>query len=420
LNARFAEASTTANRLGLAEEKVTQARDKALNTLRDQFNTSLEDSIFGVALPTYADFLALGKQYKQAMDDAILIGGDTQLVQLSYQQQLNALLAQSNTLQTEKLDAEMKAARDLANRYEKIGKTFDDLLYQLNYGQFTALDPVSNLNQLRQLVGTTGQEAALGNADAQEKLAQLLPDFLKLSEEVNGSNAVYAQDQRLAVSLAQSTRDVAYRQLDMQTRIASAAESTLAAIQKNGGVGARDQKFFTGDFSGVTYAASNGNVGLQKAVASGILSTAQADALAMSTGFYGLAGGNRRSQFYEENPTNNAALVAALRAAGVPGYASGGRVWGGTEGRDTALSLLMRDEHVIRASAARSIGHANLAYMNSTGQMPANDNSDELVAEVRNLTRLLAAVGDRLATLQERTAVATENAAADSVVSQWR
>ena len=48
-------------------------------------------------------------------------------------------------------------------------------------------------------------------------------------------------------------------------------------------------------------------------------------------------------------------------------YASGGRVRGGTPGRDSVRSLLTPDEFVLRASSARSIGYDTLENLNERG-----------------------------------------------------
>jgi len=62
------------------------------------------------------------------------------------------------------------------------------------------------------------------------------------------------------------------------------------------------------------------------------------------------------------------ALIAASK---VGGYASGGRVLGGTGDRaDDVPIRVSRDEFIIQASAARSIGYDTLGAMNTSGALP--------------------------------------------------
>lgn len=58
-----------------------------------------------------------------------------------------------------------------------------------------------------------------------------------------------------------------------------------------------------------------------------------------------------------------------------PGYAAGGRVTGGTHGRDSVNAMLMPDEYVVTANAARTVGYDVLEQIDRTGAVPGTTSS---------------------------------------------
>ncbi len=53
-----------------------------------------------------------------------------------------------------------------------------------------------------------------------------------------------------------------------------------------------------------------------------------------------------------------------------PKFATGGRVFGGTPGKDSVRAWLMPGEYVLKTDSARGIGYAALEHMNRTGELP--------------------------------------------------
>lgn len=437
LNKQFAEARIQAKRLGLDEQKVVQAREKMLAVMRQ---TVLNEDRFGIAqqmLGGFNEFLELEKVFRQRMKDYAVIGVDTTLLQRNYQLQVQALIAQNSEASVTLLEQEqerLQNANDLVQQYSRIDATFDDLLYQLRYGEFTPDDPNTNLGNLRALVQEVGAQAVSGDPVAQEKLAGLIPEFVRLSEEVNGSNAVFAQDLAYATDLAENTQTIAQQQLQVQQQLAFTSQQQLQILQQmanGGGLANIQEKYFSGDFTtagkGDYASTDNANRMLIRARDKGIVTDEQITAMQRAAGFYGTPGAGRAYQFFEDNATANAILTAAVKAAGLDGYASGGLITGGVRGRDSVPIMTMPGEYVLRSRAVQALGVGTVAHMNATGSMPSNDNSnaalDQRIAELSQTMeaymRLMGAAMQQLINSSERTANATESVSGDKVLTGW-
>ena len=329
---------------------------------------------------------------------------------------------QTTVLQKEQ--QRLSVAEDLASRYQRVTDTFDDLLYKLRYGEFTQKTPIDNIAGLRDLVKSTGSKAALGDVGAQEQLGQILPDFIRLSEEVYGGNAQFGADLQLANDLADKTQSVAQRQLQIQTDIANSARAQLSVLEQlaNGGGLAKDQRFLTGDFSGNSFSKSNPNRILVRALKAGAVDRSQFEALQRAAGFYGNFEQGRAGQFFEENTVAAGLLASALQSAGLDKYAGGGQVRGGVRDRDSVPVMTMPGEYIINKPSASRIGFSSLAYMNATGSVPRAANDDQLAElnqRIAGLTQVVAQMGARLTQLQERTARATESTAGNARLQAW-
>lgn len=436
LNKKFAEAAVQAKRLGLDEKKVYEAREKTLAAMRKTVLNEDRNGIAGQMLAGFNDFLELETQFKQRMKDYKILGVDTTLLQRNYQLQVQALIASNSEAQITVLEQEqqrLSTANELVQRYSSITSTFDDLLYQLRYGEFTPDDPNTNLNNLRSLVQEVGAQAVTGDPVAQEKLAGLIPEFVRLSEEVNGANDVFRQDLEYATGLAESTKTIAEQQLSVQMQLVELAKKQIEILSlqaSQGGLANIQEKYFSGNFTEAGKAdtgSSNGNRILVRAAEKGIISTEQRDAMQRAAGFYGTVGEGRAYQFFADNPTANAILMQAIQAAGLSGYASGGYISGGVRGKDSVPIMTMPGEYVLRSRAVQSLGIGNVAHMNATGSMPSNDNRDaalsarvdELTQAMEGYMRMMAQAMQALLATNERTASAVESTASEQQLRVW-
>ncbi|MGE4043311.1 MAG: phage tail length tape measure family protein [Acetobacteraceae bacterium] len=346
---------------------------------RKAFLDGINNSILDMVLPGFSAMNQEMAQFAANMAQAKALGlTQAQIAQVTelHQLRVRQLQAQNNQAQQKAL----QTATSLVQKYGSLAGGFGSLLDQLRNGKYTTLTPVANLADLRSQVLSTGAAARLGDADAQERLLSLLPQFLDLSAQVNGYNVEFAKDQGIATDLAEAAKSVAERQLGIQQAILDQATQTNALLSGMGGV-----PISGGNANDKLVAALNGGYSLSNDLI---------DTIFNSAGVTVAPGQGRRTNFLND-PANsgiNASLNAAFHALGVPGFAGGGWIKGGIPGMDSVPTLHMPDEFTLRAASARSIGAPALEFMNRTGRLPANDNSGEVAALGAKVDRLTAVV----------------------------
>ena len=266
-------------------------------------------------------------------------------------------------------------ARDMVSRFGSVSDKFKKLLFDLQFGQLSPLNPRQRLDALRGQVGDLGRRARLGDVDAADELAELLPEFVQLSAEFNGFNKNFESDRAMAEDLARATKSVADRQLEIQKRILdeTSQQTDLLAEMLGGGSG-----------------KGNANDKIYSLVQSGQLSTESAHAIIRAAGYTGPIGGGKVQAAFDADPAMNQRAWALLKAAG---FASGGMVTGGVMGMDSVPAMLSPGEVVMRARAVQAIGAGTLLDANRTGRI-ANDNKviEQLLGRLINVTQSLVNV----------------------------
>lgn len=395
LKAIQTEGRTTAEVLG--DVVALAMRDTLQKQFKDELTLALLDSVS----PSVRKFAEENARYQDQLNQAQSLGlGQDTIARINQLHEQNIKL----------LGGEADKARDLAQRYAGISSSFKTILFDLRYGQYSPLAPGANLAALRSQVTTLGAQARLGDADAAEELAKILPQFVQLSGSFNGFNQAYEQDRQLAESLAQAAQDTADRQLAIQQQLLDQADTQTALLQQiaaslgaSGGAGAFDK--------------------LWNALKNGDVSTSAYGAIIQASGYTGGFGNKAPAGFFSD-PANSLKLATLARAAGIPGFATGGLVTGGLRGMDSVPAMLSPDEFVVRARAARAIGTSALHQMNQTGSVPANDNGAalEIRALRQDVNRLIQAVvasGTMTAAQLQEVVAVQKGAIAVEGRSQW-
>jgi tape measure domain-containing protein len=423
MNQQFAEATATAERLGLATEKLKKFQQQQAEALLKGYGSAMSRSLLGMLAPQQLQVMDEQARYTAQLKDLHTLNASAkeyQIAQVLHQAALQQIMEQNNGLQQSALETEqrrLETATDLSRRFAAISGTFKSLLFDIQYGRYANDTPVQNLQNMRSLVQSLGTAAAGGDADAAEQLSQLLPAFLDLSGEVNGFNAQFRMDRQMAEGLAKSTLSAADRQVMLQTQLAGLAQRQIEVMQSGfGALQAALSKFGGGltvddvlnSAAGVS--ANTLRAGETAASISGYnpvnnLSESTVRAAKASVGFDFSAPENANRTFAQWVQSGNAAAGAAFNAkvAAQGGttqqFAVGGMV-SGTSGIDQIDARLTDGEFVMRRNAVRSIGRASMEHMNRTGNMPGSDNSavvaglDKLSTAVGQLIRITAATGN--------------------------
>lgn len=359
------------------------ALDAALKALEKQFKPVIEQAK-RLGLPLEKINELYEKQRKELLDAEAL-----QKASESFAAIETALNAAHQT-QMDALNEQSRAATEFVQRFSRIKDSFTSFIEELTTGRFSPLHPVARLNAMRANVESLGARAQLGDAVAAEELRDLLPAFLELSGEVNGFNSVYAQDRDRAEALSKATLAVFTRQVSIQEGIAQAAASQIQVLQDgfNRMIAALQsgRDVFT---QGTSNAAGRN---LNEVTANG-LTVGQTEAIYRAvTGYTGATGAGQLSAAVAAQG-KQAEVIAAMKAAGAKGFATGGLVTGGG-GVDTIPAMLTSGEFVVNRAAASRIGMGALQSMNSGGGSSLDGKMDSLIRITASLVKVTAESGN--------------------------
>ena len=348
---------------------------------------------------------ALDKQFKPVIEQAKRLGLPLERINELYKQQKEAIEAANVQAKIAEIDGllsgimdkqlaglneQARAATDFVQRFSRIKDSFTTFIAELTTGRFSPLHPVARLNAMRANVESLGARAQLGDEVAAQELRDLLPAFLELSGEVNGFNTVYAQDRDRAEALSKATLAVFTRQVSIQEGIAQAAASQIQVLQDgfNRMIAALQsgRDVFT---QGTSNAAGRN---LNEVTANG-LTVGQTEAIYRAvTGYTGATGAGQLSAAVAAQG-KQAEVIAAMRAAGAKGFATGGLVTGGG-GVDTIPAMLTSGEFVVNRAAASRIGMGALQSMNSGGGSSLDGKMDSLIRITASLVKVTAESGN--------------------------
>ncbi len=352
---------------------------------------------------------ALDKQFKPVIEQAKRLGLPLERINELYDEQrktlldadaaakaaeafakIEQILTDTHSAQIEALQEQSRAASEFVQRFSRIKDSFTAFLQELTIGRFSPLHPVARLAAMRGEVESLGARAQLGDADAAEQLRDLLPAFLELSGEVNGFNTAFAADRDRAEQLSRATLSVFTRQVSIQEGIARAAADQIKVMQDGFNRMVEALRGGKDVFTQTTTNAAGRN--LSEVTASG-LTVGQVEAIYRSvTGYTGATGSGQLDAAVKAQG-KEAQVIAAMRAAGAKGFATGGMV-SGAGGVDNIPALLSNGEFVINRAAAARIGQGALQSMNSSGGGGLEAKMDTLVRVVSGLVKVTAESGN--------------------------
>ena len=273
-------------------------------------------------------------------------------------------------------------AQNMVSRFGSVSDKFKKLLFDLQFGQLSPLNPRQRLDALRGQVGDLGRRARLGDVDAADQLAEVLPEFVQLSAEFNGFNKNFESDRAMAEDLARATKSVADRQLEIQKRLLDEAGKQTGLLSI---------------LAGGSSSAGNANDKIFSLVQSGKLSTESAHAIIRSAGFYGNYRGRQRAARFRCGPGDESTRLGAIK---VGGLCLGGYGHRRRHGDGFVPAMLSPGEVVMRARAVQAIGAGTLLDANRTGRI-ANDNKvieqllGRLITVTQSLVNVTAASGNQ-------------------------
>lgn len=375
---------------GLAKSETTQV-DDSLKSLGDNLGNLAKNGGADAAAASFRklseEFIKNGSSAQDALDhvpgyrDALLALGHQSGVTLEGQDLLDFAMG--------KIPASMQAAQKSTETYtSKIGESkpvTEEMAKALEKVGLSASGAVTDIDAFTKSLFNAGvlslsaSDAAIAYQDAIDKMAESVAKngtTLDINTAAGRANqSAYNDLAKAAMTTAEasaaetlSTQGSAAAQAQLQ---ASLGQSYHDLIKAAGQLG------ITGDAADTLARKALGvpkNVNLDAWIADHASATldgikGKADGLdgrRVTVGIY-------TTEYFDsvDRRSKMSDLNGAASGTGRPGLATGGRVYGiGTETSDSNPYMLSKDEYVLKASAAKAIGYANLDRLNGGDTQP--------------------------------------------------
>ncbi len=186
LNRRFAQAISKAHALGLAEEELAKARERALRQIKEEFDRSVELAILEITDPVRAALEKQKDEARQFLLDAVAAGADME-------QALRKV-----RLDREQLIDELEQNANAA--IEAFKKSIRDFIDELRFGDRSRLAERERLPILFARFQELAEKAKT-DEEARNQLQDLADKILKSGEEVFASSSAFftLQDRVIAI-----------------------------------------------------------------------------------------------------------------------------------------------------------------------------------------------------------------------------
>lgn len=351
---QFTAAREAWERLGLSVEQGSAGFAR-------NFNQDILSQIIGRVNPGAAREIAIRSEFGQLIKDAQLFGGNVEAIEILRDLTI-AQEAGNQELAAIRQDAQ-RQANELVSQFSRLSSAFGSILYDTSLGNFSGLAPRERLGEFESRLRELAPLVALGNIDAGTEAAELLPEFLKLSSEINGFNTDFAEDRELARQIAESGKLVADRQLEIQKDI-------LSELQEQTGILGTGQDKLLAQIEGLLSPEQ-----LRATQVGRYIGALGANEFALN----GLLGGRLSA-----DPALRELYISLYNSS--QKFAGGGVVTGGVPGVDSVLTLSQQGERYL------SVDQSAMLETIYRGTVGANDNVASEVKGLRNDIRRLTDV----------------------------
>lgn len=156
--------------LGLAEDKISDARDRIIKKMRKDFNFTVSQGILSITDPRLEAFNALEKEYRDTVENGLAVGGD--------------LLAVEKLFGLKRVEIAKQVAEEQANVYK-------DLLTSLTASSSSPLNADSVLRNAQDNYRGLQTKIRSGDLTDLDKLGTYTENYLAAAREVNASGSGY-------------------------------------------------------------------------------------------------------------------------------------------------------------------------------------------------------------------------------------
>jgi hypothetical protein len=174
LNTAFYKLKQQAAALGLSENKLASARQRLMTQMKNEFNYGIQQGILGYTNPGQASYNDLVKEYHDAVEAAMAVGGDLAAVEKYYGLKRVEIVKQ---LAEQANNGLVAAAKDLYD--------------QLTASSSSPLNTQTVFGNARDLYSGLTNEFAGGNFANVDKLSGYVQNYLDAARSMYGSSTDY-------------------------------------------------------------------------------------------------------------------------------------------------------------------------------------------------------------------------------------
>jgi hypothetical protein len=328
INERFKTLRTRADELGLPLSVLDDQLAKIKERIAKDFNKDLGNQLLNLVSPLSANLANEQARFEAQLSDAKAAGANLNLVYKIHAQLVQQIEQQYGGV-SQQMQQAAQEAQQLADSFTGIVDSFDDLLYNLKTGSLSPLSPGEQYQTALGKYNDVSGRAKLGDVDAMKELPQVAQSFLEISKSYYGTTSRYGADFDRVTADVTAARDVAVRQVDIQTQIAEntaanvASTDNLARIMEMIQFSQANQ---SANLKSTPFNSTNANV-IASMNSSAIKAAGMGDLIEslLNTYSYGSkTGAGARRAFFEQFSYQNEAVIAEARRLGIPGFATGG------------------------------------------------------------------------------------------------
>jgi hypothetical protein len=174
LNEAHRKLSKQARLLGLSEGKLTEARNRLLESMKDEFNFSIDQQVLEISNPAAAAYNQLVKEYRDTVDEAMAVGGNLAEVERLFGMRRAQILEETT-----------------GSAFDTIRQQAKDLLTALTATQDSPLAGGTIFRNARDMFTGLQGQLARGDMSNAENLSSYAQNYLSSAYEQFGSSTEY-------------------------------------------------------------------------------------------------------------------------------------------------------------------------------------------------------------------------------------
>lgn len=207
-----------------------------LESVRSQFNKSIEQQILAITDPFQARMNEINDSFKVLLDQAKEVGGNTEQIERLRQLQIQELRNDTSIMSTqqrqiaEAFNEVISNATKLADTFQRIADSLKSTINDLLFGNLSTLSPTEQLAEAKAQFEQLKTGAMNFDPDAMARIGEAGKNLLTISEDVQGKNFAFKQDFDYVRAVLSQVMGIAQSNANSQRQIAAQAAANSGSM----------------------------------------------------------------------------------------------------------------------------------------------------------------------------------------------